>query len=534
MAFVTNLSAGNFVASGAYISPAPPSLIVPVGNSNNQLAVVGCFTRGAVGQPIFVSTAGTGSAAPIFAAVGAGTTLPFSGTRAAISAMPEITEFILIRATDGSELSAVSSFLGTDGNPLWILVDDDAGTNGNGMTQRLDLVASDVNTSPIFQLTVTYPFGTTQSLGGIVGYATPGAGLDVPTLIDSVVARVNGALANTQGSAYVTASAGTGTAPPTLATVFTSSGGSDGVANMTGAMLEGVPSGSGGTGMYALSGTPFGGLVFAGNSDLSISQNAAAFCAARGGIAYMSLPSSLTLEQQQALQNANNVVTNRVRLCADWDYVQDVASGQQLLVDPAPAIAAIDVSQSPWVDPSNKPYTGKLGILSTERTSVNPVDPQGEGAQRQASGIVWLTKSMPRGGNFLGLPHGVCSDGSNVTDTRMFDYVASKALGVLGKFVGEGQTPLPVGGPDLDRTRTQAKAALNSAFQPDINPNDPHLAAISITSDNTNTGISQGFMQFDINAVTLAGVKFALGLLAVGTTVQIISADAVTAAAAAA
>ena len=58
MSFVTNLSAGNFVASGAYIAPAPPSLIVPTGNSNNQLAIVGCFTRGQVGQPIFVSTAG--------------------------------------------------------------------------------------------------------------------------------------------------------------------------------------------------------------------------------------------------------------------------------------------------------------------------------------------------------------------------------------------------------------------------------------------------------------------------------------------
>ena len=141
---------------------------------------------------------------------------------------------------------------------------------------------------------------------------------------------------------------------------------------------------------------------------------------------------------------------------------------------------------------------------------------------------------MPRGGNFLGLPHGVCSDGSNVTDTRMFDYCASLTLKVLGKFVGEGQTPLPVGGPDLDRTRTQAKAALNSAFLPEVNPNDPHLAAVSITSDNTNTGISQGFMQFDINVTTLSGIKFALGILAVGTTVQIISADAVTAAAAAA
>ena len=49
------------------------------------------------------------------------------------------------------KLARCPSFLGTDGNPLWILVDDDAGhKRQTGMTQRLDLVASDVNTSPGF------------------------------------------------------------------------------------------------------------------------------------------------------------------------------------------------------------------------------------------------------------------------------------------------------------------------------------------------------------------------------------------------
>ncbi len=535
MGFISNGALGNFQRTGVFLENASPSLIIPTGDSDNVLAIVGCASGGAKDQPIFVSTASSGSAGPIFAAIGQDTTLPFSAARAAISAMPEITQFLFIIRSDGSDVNAASSFLGQDQNPLWLLIANESGSNGNGMTQSLVLQSGSLSLNPVFMLTITYPNRPTANLGNIIGYTAIGTGLDVPTLVTNAVARINGVANQFVAYPYAVASPASGTAQPQLATVFTSSGGADGTTNMTGNLLQGVPSTyGGGTGMYAIGGHKIGGLVLAGNSDMSVAQNVASFLEAkRNGIGFLSFPSSLTTDQYQAIQQENDVYTRRIVPVAHWCYVNDVASGQtNMLVDPASALAAIFISNSPWIDGANKPIDGKLGILGTERTAFNPVDPDSEGATREQSGIMWLTNFMPRGGNFLGAPHGQASDGSNITDTRMYDYCCSLAAKTMGQFVGEGQTPLPALGPDLDRTRRAIKAALNAAFSSEVEASDPHLAAVSITSNQTNARIAQGFVEFDINCTTLSGIKFAVGVVAVGTTVQIISADAVTAAAA--
>lgn len=530
MSFVSNLSAGNFVTPGAFIAAAPPSLIIPKGRPSNVVQIVGTATKGAFNTPIRVSTAGQGGTAQLFAAVGSGTTLPYSAVRAALSASPEATVFDFVRVGVNA-LSATAPLNDVNGNALVVAILLDAGTNGNSYTHRLDLVSGTLAANPIFSYTSTCANAQTQSFTGIAG-STPGGAYNASILIANLVAAVNGSNPNSVASNSAVLTAGNGTGNPVLATVVSASGGDDGAAGVTSATLLGQPSvNGGGTGMYALS-TASGGVgnvVLAGNTDLSVVQNVAAFLSRYGGMAYVSLPYGTTLSQALALQAANNVITNRVVLVSDWDYVNDTASGNSsMIVDPAPAVAGIYASLSPWKDGGNKPEPpGKLGILGTDRTLSNPVDPQGEGSVRTQNGIVWLG-AMPRGGGYLGLPHGLASDGSNVSDTRMFDEIASVCLGVLGQAVGEGQTPIPTSGPDLDKTRQTTEDALNNALRQYLNPADLRLAAASVTRNNTNTAIAQGFMRFDINCTTLAGVKFALGVLAVGVNVQIVAVDALT------
>jgi len=531
MAFVSNLASGNFVTPGAFVAQAPPALIVPNGRPSNVVQIVGTATDGPFNQPIYVSTAGQSGAAQIFAAIGAGTALPYSIARAALSASPEATSFVFIRVGDGTQVSATCPLNDVTGAPLVVAISLDAGTNANRFTHRLDLVSGTLSANPVFSYSVTYPYARTQSFTGIGGSGSDGA-YSAAALKANLLAFVNGAIANKVGSSSIVLTAGGGTGNPVLATVTSASGGTDGTAGVTPQTLLGAPSvNGGGTGMYVLS-TAQGGtgnIVLAGNTDLSVYQNAAAFVGRYGGLVFASLPAGTTLSQQLALKAASNANAGRLVLCADWDYVNDTASGNpNMLVSPEAAIAGIVASLSPWKDATNKPYApGKLGILGTERTLGTPIDPQGEGAVRTANGIIWLG-GMARGGGYLGLPHGLASDGSNISDTRMYDLVASLVLGVLGQAVGEGQTPLPKNGPDLDKVRQTTEDALNSVLRPFLNPADQRLAAASVSRNNTNAAIAQGFMRFDINCTTLAGVKFALGVVAVGVNVQIISADALT------
>lgn len=105
---------------------------------------------------------------------------------------------------------------------------------------------------------------------------------------------------------------------------------------------------------------------------------------------------------------------------------------------------------------------------------------------------------------------------TDIADVRMYDYVSSGVQAVLGQFVGEGQTPLPTRGADLDATRKNAKAKLRAFLGTMLQPSAPQLAAASVSLAVTNTTIDQGFLAYLIYGKTLKGIEFAFGLVGVG------------------
>lgn len=644
MSFLTPGSASTLVSDGAYVLQvtAPPQLTP--GPAANVLAIVGAFTDGKPNTPTRISVQSGTSA--MLAAMGSGIVsnaiMSNSGVRAALSAMPETTEFLFVRATDTTETAAtcplndntgfatetivfsnnagtgqtavvtfvngsttvatssyaiptgatptavaaaVSSLInnttaalganafiqqtvpnggnipttalasGTGGNSITVAVTmtgsgmtatpatatamsggaapgslititaQRPGTNANGMTLRADLVSGTTSAAPVYNITVTYPYNPQQVWRNVAGSASGGA-FSSTAFAANGVAAINGTAPNTVASPVVVASAGSSTSPPLAGVNNTASGGTNGGA-LTSTMMLGTDGASARTAMYALRGQSFGGLILAGSTDPTVASTMSTFLSNVGGIGFVSFPSSTSTPTAISTKNANNINYSRIIPCMDWDNFPDTLSGQSsVLVNPTGAIAGIILSNPPWFDPSNKPDGAtKGGVLSTERTQTNalPVDPQSEGAQRKSAGIMYLTNGQPRRGGQYGLPHGKASDGSNILDTRTFDYVAARVLGVLTRYVGRTQTPPPTSGIDLDATRQACNADLERLRQDLINPTGlggQKLAAFRYVFVSSAPEVPAGYLRYQIFGTTLAGIEFAIGEIAVGSTVS--------------
>lgn len=413
----------------------------------------------------------------------------------------------------------------TPGNAI-LLTAVGPGTNTNGMTQRADLVAGTTSAGPVYNYTVNYPNNPTQVWKNIVGSATAGGAYDAPTFKANVLAQINGTAPGAIASTLVVASAGSSTAPPLTGVNNTASGGSNGGA-LTTSMLLGVDGSSGRKGMYALRGQNFGGLILAGCTDPTAASAMATFLGQVGGIGFVGFPTNTQVDPAIATKSANNISYARIIPCMFWDYFPDILSGQSsTLVSPLGAIAGIIMSTTAWTDPSNKPQGAtKGGILATERTisSAQPIDPQSDGAKLKSNGIMYMTNVMPRTGGFFGLPHGKASDGSNISDTRTFDYVAIRVLGVLSRYVGLSQTPPPSSGLDNDPVRNACNADMEKLRQDLINPSrvgGQVLAAFRYVFISTAPQVAAGYLTYQIFGTTLAGIEFALGQISVGTTVS--------------
>lgn len=647
MSFLTPGAASTLVADGAYVVQvtAPPQLAPAP--SSNVLAIVGAFTDGKPNTPTRISTAnGTAS---MLGAMGKGivsnSIMANSGIREALSAMPETTEFLFVRATDGTEVAATSNLVdntgfatenivfttnagtgqtilvtfvngsttvnvpssgtyavptsqtptataaaiaalinnsaavlganaflqavtassgtipvnalasGTGGNSITInvtvtgagqaatpssatalsggaapgniitLTAINAGTEANGMTQRVDLVAGTTSSGPVYNYSFSYPNNPTQVWRNIVASATPTGAYDAPTFKANVLAQINGTAPNSVASPFVVASSGSSTAAPLPAVNNTASGGTNGGA-LTSSIMLGQDGNTNRKGMYALRGQAFGGVLLAGVTDPTVAATISSFLNQVGGLGFTAFPSATSTPTAISTKNSNNISYARIVPCMDWDYFPDVLSGQSsTLVSPMGKIAGIMLSQPPWYDPSNKPVGSTAGgVLATERTisTANPVDPQSEGAQRKSNGIMYLTNGQPRTGGLYGLPHGKASDGSNILDTRTFDYIAARVLAILSRYVGATQTPPPVSGIDVDATRSACNADMEKLKQDLLNPTGiggQKLAGFRYTFVSTAPQVAAGYLRYQIFGTTMAGIEFAIGELSVGSTV---------------
>jgi hypothetical protein len=523
---VTSTAAGAFVADGAYVYEEPNAVNVPQGPATNVVAINGCFTDGPVNIPTPISTS-NGSAA-LLGAFGTGTVIPYAGLREALSAMPECASFLINRVTDGTDTPAVIDIVDGSAGVVATLTaivggpNGHTGTTGNAATARLDFQSQNTSGGGVYQLTIQWPNNVAETFQGIVSSATPTGPYAAATFRANLLAAVNNGSNTHAKSSFMVAAAGASSIAPEVATVFTAAGGTNGTNSAVTDTLIGTD-GMPGTGMYAFRGQSFGVLVMAALTDVTAAPLIAEFLAQTGGLGTFPFPSGTATATAIATKNTDNLSNQRLIDVMDWDYVNDTLSGNpNLLVSPSGAVAGIIASLPPYLSPSNKPVIGKLGILGTERTLGQPVDPFGEGALRQQNGIIWLTNQMPRGGGLLGLPHGQASDGSNICDTRMLDVIAQALLAILGQYVGLMQTPPPVGGaPDRDATRSAVLGSIINYFRTLTNPANPQIVSASVNFTGTLVQVQQGFLPYAISVTTLSAVKFALASLQVGNALSV-------------
>ncbi len=398
------------------------------------------------------------------------------------------------------------------------------GTLANGATGVLSLQSGTLAASPVLAYTLAFPYNGQQTWRNIIAYATPGGGFDAPTFKTNFLAAFNGTAPNQVASPLGVASSGSSTANPLLGVVQTASGGTDGLAGITTNSLLGVDGGSR-SGMYALRGVPFGVLVLAGCSDPAADVVMQGFLDTVGGVGVTEFPSSTSLAAAQTAKTSYALNNRRIVRMMDWLSAPDTLAGQSsAIVSVSGAAAGVGASLQPWQSWANKPDGVKKGnAFGTEKTINNqPVDPQNEGSARKLLGFNYFTAGQPRTNGLLGLAHGKTSDGSNIADVRMADYLAARGLAILQKYVGKRQLPPPAPGTlDIDPVRKQIRddfAALKAELTV---PNDPRVAAFAVQFVGTAPQVAAGYCPWQLQAQTLAGIEFALLLESVGTTVQV-------------
>jgi len=443
------------------------------------------------------STAGTAGNAIASSSTGAGVTVTSGGATFAGGAAP------------GSILSFAAV------NP---------GTEANKMTDRTDLTAGTLTANPVLRVTVNYPNNAQLVFPNIVAYAVAGGGYDAPTFKANALAKINATAPNTIANGLVVATAGPSVAPPALATIGTASGGTDGTTNLTPSSMLGLDAISGRTGMYALRGQSFGGLIIAGNTDPTTDTVIQAFLDQVGGVGAAAYPSSTSTTAAVALRATNNLANRRMFRVEDWVLAPDAPSAtRSALVSPLGKFMGIVMSQPPWADISNKPEgVTASGMLGTEKTvNSQPIDPQSEGAQRKTNGISYLTNQSPRSNGLFGIAHGKMSDGSNCSDVRMYDYVAARVLGILARYVGKSQLPPPpIGIFDTDPIRKDCRADF-AALKIELTTGErPKMVSFAYAFTGSAPQVAAGYFPWSISGQTLAGIEFAIANLAIGVNVQ--------------
>lgn len=290
------------------------------------------------------------------------------------------------------------------------------------------------------------------------------------------------------------------------------------------AALLGVDGITGRTGMYALRSLVQGAqVILAALTDATIGQTLIQFVVEENAIAHIAIPSNTTTTAAIAEKVANVLSNPSLIVDMDWDYTYDAVSQQQLLVSPMGKIAGAIAAQPAYQYPGNQQVNGVVGITGTERISngVSTIS-NAEAGQRQQNGLLYLGY-MPRAplGPALGLPHGLASDGSLISDVRMLKSVSFAVQQILGTFVGDMLT----NDPSTDPTMEQAQAALQNYFQTLLKP-IPQIASYQViigASNNTQVTIAQGFLIATILVKTLSAAQYVLALVQVGKTVQVLA-----------
>lgn len=319
-------------------------------------------------------------------------------------------------------------------------------------------------------------------------------------------------------SAYFVATAGAGTATPTLATSTLASG-ADGVTTITASVLIGADTGTR-SGMYALRGIGPHILVLADADSSSAWPTEVAFVLQELGYVLLVGPAG---EYTTPATVVSNLATAGVDsyaakyLVGDWVYFLDAANGGvPRMISPQGFAAGLLATQDPSASGLNKEIQG---IVGTQKSYAKQKYSTADIAVFGAGRCDFITNPAP-GGPYFALRQGrntssnLAINGDNYS--RMNPYLAARIATVAGQFIGEINTV-----DEQKQLLGAVDAALFEDWQAGRLSNPQGTQPYSVSIDNTKAAL--GYQILNIRAQLGPIIAILQVNIQAGQTVQVAS-----------
>lgn len=479
------------IVPNLYIQIIPPQTQFLNGVPTNVAGIVGTAPWGPVNSPTVVGNLSQYSA--IFGPV---MNRKYDiGTLLSMAVLQGANNFKVVRVTDGTDVAA-QILIQTS---CLTIASRYTGTFGNGIAA----VVSAGSQAGTYKVTVSAP-GIVPEYFDNIGFGLTGNALWL-----AIAAALNSGNSVLRGpSLLITATAGAGTAAPTLAT-YTLTGGTDGATTITGSTLIGVDT-TNRSGMYALRNSGASVIALAECDDSTTWSTQVAFGLSEGAYMVATTPAGDTIANAISTKASAGIDSYAMKLCfGDWVYwVDTYNNGTLRLVSPQGVILGLLANLSPQNSSLNKQFNG---IAGTQRSYANKQYSDAELQQLGATGFELIANPVP-GGAYFGPRFGRNTSSNPVVHgdnyTRMTNYIASTLNAGMGKFVGLLQSAA---------VRQQARDTLGAYFdnlQSQGMIGDPNGApAYSVVLDKTNnpdSRVALGYMQADVKVKYLAVIEYFL------------------------
>lgn len=430
-----SLNTTALVVPNLYVQIVPPSVLALNGVPTNLIGVIGTASWGAVGvaTPCNSATAYAQNFGPI---------QPRKydlGTPVATAIIQGASNFMCVRATDGTDLAASASITGT-GTAITFTA---LYTGSLGNTIKVTLATGSKSGTTKAVISIGYGLSTMPAIAPEVYDNISGTGnafwVNLANAINTGAGQARGP------SLLVLATAGAGTGTVGLGTT-TLSGGTDGASPSLIATTTTLLTGSDTiprTGMYALRGRGCSVGMVSDMDTFAAWTTIDAYGLSEGTYMIQTTPASDTISNAVANKGSAGLDDYASKLMfGDWIWWADPVNGVTRLVSPQGFVCGKMATLSPEQSTLNKQIYGiagsqKSGIIGSGQSQTYA---DGDYQLLFQAGIDVISNPQP-GGSYWGcrLGHNSSSNAAINGDnyTRMTNYIAATAQAGMGKYVGQ-------------------------------------------------------------------------------------------------
>ena len=483
-----------------YVQIVPPQLLSLNGVPTNLLGIVGTASWGPVNVPV-----GLGNLASYNVAFGPVRNAPYdAGTAVNVAEQLGAAAFMVVRVTDGTDTAATATVGALALTALY------TGSVGNTLLASLS-VGSKTGTQ---RLTLTMP-GVIGEVYDNIPY-TAGKENAFWTAAAAAVNSGNSVLRGPSALA-VAAVSGAGTSVPAVVTNAPFTGGTDGAAGVTSALLVGVD-GVARSGMYALRGKGCSVCVLSGAYDFSQWGAQVSFGLSENVYMVMASISGDTISGASTTKGNAGIDSYTAKLMfGDWLYFYDQTNAVTRLVSPALFAAGELVNLAPNQSSLNKPLTGIIGSQKSGLVSSGTATAYSEAdlSTLFSAGLDVICNPAP-GGRYWAVRSGHNSSSNAAINgdayTRMTNFLAATLAAGMGGYVGQPITPDLLLDISATLTGFLSGVLLEGYLSTGAGGAVPY-SVVCNASNNPQSRTSLGYVQADV-AVTYQGIneKFIVNL----------------------